>query len=322
MDNPLTHDGETMKSNQRRESNIRRSVGSKPWALFGLVVFLLSSVSTGTLLADQNVVVILDDSGSMDDRMRTDDGRVKKIKAAKEALVGVLANLPPDTNVGVVALNTQVDGSNWVVPLGSNSADWQARVEKIRAVGATPLGQYMKIGADALLEARQAKVYGEYRLLVVTDGEANDGGFLEQVLPDILSRGLMVDVIGVDMQSDHSLATKVHSYRRADDDAALKEALSEVFAETSADDQDINDEFEILASLPDGFAEAALEALASRGNEPVQAIGIDGVPVDADFISTNSNSSSVLGFLCCLGPPLVVFVVFVTILSSLSKRKR
>ena len=276
------------------------------------------------LVADQNVVVILDDSGSMDDRMRTKDGRVKKIKAAKSALVGVLNQLPPDTNVGVLTLNSQLDGTNWIIPIDSamESGERSQRIQQIRAVGSTPLGQFMKIGADELLNTRDSKVYGVYRLLIVTDGEANDSQLVDSALPDILSRGLTVDVIGVDMKSDHSLATRVHSYRRADDNDALAQALSEVFGETSANDQDAAADFEILAALPEGFAEQALEALSSKGNTPISESTLDATSEGASFNGSRSAGSAIFGLLCCVGPPFLVVIVIIVVATNMSKQRR
>jgi hypothetical protein len=107
-------------------------------------------------------------------------------------------------------------------------------------------------------------------LLIVTDGEATDAEKVEAYLPDILSRGITVDVIGVDMLDDHSLATKVHSYRRADDPASLTRALQETFAESSGvpDDAGASD-FEQLAPIPNEVAAAALAALTASGNHPI-----------------------------------------------------
>jgi hypothetical protein len=128
----------------------------------------------------------------------------------------------------------------------------------------------MKIAADALLTLRDRERYGTYRLLIVTDGEATDAERVEAYLPDILSRGITVDVIGVDMQDDHSLATKVHSYRRADDPASLTRALQETFAESSgAPDDAGTSDFEQLAPIPNEVAVAALAALTVSGNHPI-----------------------------------------------------
>ena len=61
-------------------------------------------------------------------------------------------------------------------------------IDSITSQGGTPLGEYMKQGADALLDARKKQFgYGTYRLLVVTDGEANDAGLVDGYTPDIIS---------------------------------------------------------------------------------------------------------------------------------------
>ncbi|RMF42850.1 MAG: VWA domain-containing protein, partial [Planctomycetota bacterium] len=176
-----------------------------------LSLILSAAVSWSTarpLLAEQVVVIVLDDSGSMDETMRTERGRVRKIDAAKEALRDVVVKLPEDTQVGVLALNTEVDGSPWIAPVGPVSRTALLRqLDRVDANGGTPLGQAMKEAADALLQLREKQVYGLYRLLIVTDGEANDQHLVDGYLPDILGRGIVVDVIGVDMRGDHSLAT-------------------------------------------------------------------------------------------------------------------
>ncbi len=290
------------------------------WLL--VLMFFCTLCIAAMARADQNVVVVLDDSGSMEDRMRTASGRVQRIEAAKKALISVLSNLPADTNVGVLALNSEVAGSHWIVPFGpADRSVWEPNIRGIRAEGGTPLGEFLKVGADALLEARSRQIYGTYRLLVVTDGEANDERILDAYLPDVLSRGMIVDVIGVDMESDHSLATRVHNYRRADDDRALQQAISEVFAESSGTNDDANDsDFELIAGLPDGMASAALQAIVNRGNEPVGgAAGATGSFRGAAGGGSASGSAveSVLGgLLCCMSGIAAVFILAAVLLKS------
>lgn len=233
-----------------------------------LLVASLTMIQTAT--AELNVVVVLDDSGSMANELRRQSG-VSKIQAAKTALKSVLEQLSPEARVGIVLLNGRRQRDRWIVPLGPvDNDDLFLALDQVQARGGTPLGKFMKVAADELLKQRAADYYGEYRLLIVTDGEATDASLVKRYLPDILSRGLTVDVIGVDMSADHSLATKVHSYRRADDPEALTQALREVFAETSQDSAaDDENDFELLASIPSEIAAAALAALAESGNHAI-----------------------------------------------------
>ncbi len=220
--------------------------------------------------ADQNVVVVLDDSGSMDQRM-SGGQRVRKMDAAKQALLSVLEQLPDEAHVGVLALNSIQGGNHWIVPLGPvDRASIQQQIGGIRATGGTPLGAAMKEAADALLENRTKQIYGTYRLLIVTDGEAGDRDLVEAYLPAIKARGLITDVIGVDMPGSHSLATQVNTYRRADDPASLASAIAEVFAETSDDSGDAGQsDYDLLSGLSDEVAAAALIGLTDTNNLPI-----------------------------------------------------
>jgi hypothetical protein len=229
-------------------------------------------LGAATALGGQNVVVVLDDSGSMSERMRS-DRRQTKVEAAKEALLTVLkpGELPPDTKVGIVLLNGDWEPESWLYPLGPvDQAALSRAVRGITASGGTPLGECMKVGADALLSLRAKQQYGSYRLLIVTDGEANTPRIVERHLPDILSRGLYVDVIGVDMARQHSLATRVHTYRRADDPQSLIQAIREVLAEPTGDPGAATEtDFEVIAPIPDEVAMAMLEALVEPKNYPI-----------------------------------------------------
>ena len=55
------------------------------------------------------------------------------------------------------------------------------------------------------------------------------------------------------MASRHTLATKVHSYRNANDPESLKQAISEVFAEVASGDAGPGGEnaFELITDLPE-----------------------------------------------------------------------
>lgn len=289
--------------------------------------------------AGQNVIVVLDDSGSMRQQMRTDDGRISRIQAAKNALSKVVQGLPDDAQLGILLLNNSNNGrgNTWLVPLGPLSATVVLpKIAQIRADGGTPLGSQMKIGADALLDLRQKQIYGDYRLLVITDGEASDANLLEAYLPDILSRGFSVDVIGVDMAAKHSLAGRAHSYRRADDARSFEKALQEIFAESSSqtDGQGTND-FELIAELPDELAKQALAALALPRNNGIAYATIPTVtpwnpsntatpssPVPhSQTIPEPSTIGGVVGFLSALPCFLTIIIVFVLVV-LLSKKKK
>lgn len=218
---------------------------------------------------DLKIVVILDNSGSMNEYM---SGGEQKIAAAKQALLTVLDQVPAGSEVGVLLLNEGPRGP-WLVPLGPiDPAAVGPAVNSLTANGGTPLGATMKKGADELLKLRDKQRYGTYKLLIVTDGEAGDGYLVNQYLPEIQARGLLVDVIGVAMNQQHSLATRTSTYRKADDPASLEKAISAVVlgeSSTDASDDTGESDFELLKPLPTELAAASLTALTSPANSPI-----------------------------------------------------
>ncbi len=218
-----------------------------------------------------SVVIVLDASGSMQETLA--GTRVRKMDAAKSALKTVLQHLPANTHLALLVFSSSNVKDPWVYPLASRDDQALSRaIDLPEPAGNTPLGRYLKIAADRLLEERARQFgYGTYRLLVVTDGEAQDRELVDRFAPEIMARGLTLDVIGVGMQQDHTLARKAHSYRRANDPASLQRAVAEVLAEVSRPRTDTSgsEDFDLLAGLPSEVAAAAIQALSTSGNDPI-----------------------------------------------------
>lgn len=314
-----------------------------------LLAFVLGSPSI-PLFAGNNdyVVIVLDDSGSMREIMKRD--RRSKIDAAKSSLMKVIEQIAPETNVGLLLLNGARASNHWYIPIGPvNQQDAFRKIDALRANGGTPLGDALRIASDELLALRAKKIYGTYRLIVVTDGEATDQALLDQYLPDILSRGIIIDAIGVDMRGNHSLATKVHSYRSADDQASLSNAIQEIMAERNGTDQSGGQEdFAMLDGLGDLDVAEVLKALSKPNNEKVTGIAIQqknpgsngnlgNLPNNIPAPWTPSNSggtitsnptarpqsivSGIFSTICTCCVPLLVILFFVSAFLTASKNK-
>ena len=266
------------------------------------------------------VAVVLDDSGSMDEPMP--GSRETKMAVAKGALAEVIGGLPPTARVGLFTLNATWtrapdDGGEGretgheAFGIGeAGPGEAAAVLDQVVAAGSTPLGERLAEAAAALAEARAANKYGTYRLLIVTDGEATDADALAAALPRALGAGLTVDVIGVAMRADHSLATRVDSYRRADDPAGLSAALADVLAETGgAADDGTGTDYDLIAPLPEPLAAAALSALADDAPPDFAApAGDDFAPPPGRFPdrpppfgapADDGDAFNPLGGLCC-----------------------
>lgn len=234
---------------------------------FGIVTASVAFAQQAT----DNVVIVLDSSGSMG-RPLPGTG-MDKMTAAKAALKQVLSSVPQETHIGLLVFSSQGVSDEWIYPLGPrDDARLMNAIDLPRPGYGTPLGVYLKKGADRLLQERAKQFgYGTFRLLVVTDGEAEDQKLVDRYTPELIARGIKVDVIGVAMNQRHTLATKVHSYRSANDPASLKQALAEVFGEIGgrSDDATSAAVFQEIASIPNEVAVGMIQALSSSGNHPI-----------------------------------------------------
>ncbi len=235
--------------------------------LFVLFILASGQVSIAdTDLHTDNIIVILDASGSMREKFRADESK-SKMEAAKAALREVLAKVPDGTNIGLLVFSGSNVHNEWVYPLGPKDTEiLMAAIDRPQPGGGTPLGKYMRIGANRLLEQREKQYnYGNYRLLIVTDGISQDQEKVEQYTPDILNRQIRVDVIGVDMETDHSLAKDADSYRKADNPGELVAAVSQILAETggTGTDTDGEDAFEDIEPLSDAIARDLIKRITT-----------------------------------------------------------
>ncbi len=211
------------------------------------------------------VVIVLDDSGSMNEEF----GGQRRMDAAKRGLKVVLRSVPRTTWVGLLALN-----AGWQYQLAPyDYAKLAAVVDEIDTSGGTPLARNIKAGADRLMAEREKQFgYGSYRLLVVTDGEeTSDPELIQAYPPEVRSRGLTLDVIGVGIGKGHSLRRHAHAYRSADNPAQLERAMREVLAERidASDQTGGGDGFALIAGLDPGIAQAMITSLGKLPNHPI-----------------------------------------------------
>jgi hypothetical protein len=238
---------------------------------------ILSLILAATCVADDYVVVVLDTSGSMGDHMRS--VRKSRMEVAQDALIKVVREIPPTTNVGILTFD------KWIYDLKPvNLAEIEKAIRSTRPGGGTPLYGFMAKGATRLLEERQKNGnVGFYKLVVATDGAATDpelnregrfrnGAAIPGVLTDVLMRGIVVDVIGLDLGQDHDLATKINGkYMKGDNPTGLEQALKKAVAEVGfGTTKDASDEaFKEISELPPDFVTAALTGLTTFPNYPI-----------------------------------------------------
>ncbi len=183
----------------------------------------------------KNFILILDGSGSMNETGCS--GGRKKITVAKEAVVEWSKNIPADANLGLIVFFN----NDWsVLPLSRGNRDeFINTVKNISARGGTPLASaFGKAYEDFTKQGQKQLGYGEYTIVVVTDGIANNAKKLSEYIHYILTNTpINIYSIGFCIGKKHSLNQPGQTiYKAANNPAQLKQGLGEVLAESSTFD--------------------------------------------------------------------------------------
>lgn len=181
-------------------------------------------------LSARNFVLVVDDSGSMND-VKCSAGK-RKVDAAKAAVVEWSQTVPEGANLGLVTFHS----GNWPLqPLtGRSMAEFIKAVKSIETSGRTPLTGAVD-GAFVMLTEQGLKQlgYGEYTIVVVTDGRADSMRSLNQRIQYILENSpVQIHTIGFCIGNDHTLNQPGRTiYKAADNPEELRQGLREVLAE-------------------------------------------------------------------------------------------
>jgi hypothetical protein len=136
------------------------------------------------------------------------------------------------------------------------------------------------------------------------------------------------------MDQRHTLATRVHSYRSANDPASLKSAIAEVFGEIGggADDVAGAEAFAELQPIPGEVAQAMIQALSSSGNQPIgerprsrpAPTASENQPAPGQSPAPSSSASTPVslawGSICCVG--FFGFFILGMIIRAIKKSRR
>jgi hypothetical protein len=169
----------------------------------------------------------------MGERPQNDSNFNSKIEGAKWAVHEFAKSLPDDANIGLFVFDSS--GTREVVPLGAEKkASFLQAIQEVHAGGGTPLQGSIHAGVDALVAQYKKQLgYGEYRLVIVTDGLA-DG--LEEAAEYATKYGIPMYTIGLCVGEEHPLRQFSVSYRAADTMEDLRDALKDTLAESEVFD--------------------------------------------------------------------------------------
>lgn len=154
----------------------------------------------------KNYYIILDTSGSMSKYECSDSG--SKMQTAKSSLISWVEQISADSNIALLTFSDK--SVEEVLPLRQNSKAYQDEfVRKVlmeRPEGGTPLGQSLKQAHDVLgAQAKRQLGYGEYHIVVVTDGVASDPRLMKNTVKRIFKTPILLHTIGFCIDGDHAL---------------------------------------------------------------------------------------------------------------------
>lgn len=177
----------------------------------------------------RNFYFVFDGSGSMNENVGDSSGkRIRKLDGAKKAVQRFMDKVPQDVNLGLYVFDDK--GQREVVPLGPNNHDtFLKAIMSIKSGGGTPLAESIQYAANRLIEQYKKQLgYGEYRLIAVTDGQAD---YIPEAVAYAQNHTIPVYAIGLFVDADHPLRTHAFSYTDADSFEKLEQGLGETLAE-------------------------------------------------------------------------------------------
>ena len=195
-----------------------------------------ASANLADNLTTRNFMLIFDGSGSMSENECA--GASRKIDIAKQAVVAWSKSVPTDANLGLYAFHA--NGISALPLTAGNRERFMQTIMNIRAGGKTPLTQAMLKSFQALTEqGRRQLGYGEYTIVVVTDGIANAPDQLKTAVDRILAQTpITIFSIGFCIGSHHSLNQPGRTiYKSADNPEQLRKGLQDVLAESEVFDE-------------------------------------------------------------------------------------
>lgn len=172
----------------------------------------------------KNYYIIFDGSGSMEG---------EKLEIAKKAFVQFIKSVPDSANIGLVSFDAS--GFYERSPLGSSKKEIIDKVIMIKAGGNTPLGGCIRLAYEKLgMQAKKQLGYGEYNLIILTDGQATDGSLIDSAVRMVLDETpIVIHTIGLKIGTGHALNQPGRIYYKAAENLKdISSGLESVLAET------------------------------------------------------------------------------------------
>src|SRR5205814_1989786 len=138
----------------------------------------------------------------------------------------------PDVNMGLYVFDRAGAGERAAIAK-NNAAVIAAQIDGTRAGGNTPLNQAIRDAVRELVKQRNRQLgYGEFYVVVATDGEATDGDLATGAMRYADQYNIPIITIGFCLNQSHPLAKGSISYRNANNPQDLLAALKDTQGES------------------------------------------------------------------------------------------
>lgn len=147
----------------------------------------------GGVSAGSPEVLVLDVSGSMSD----DDYKPTRLGGAKTAgyaFLRKLGDVSPDSLVGVVSFGDKGRVVCRPVKVRDGLAQLESKVRGLKDDGCTNMASGLKLAGELISKCPGS---GVGRIVMLTDGHANEGGDPEPVAEKLKRQGIQLDIIGI-----------------------------------------------------------------------------------------------------------------------------
>lgn len=187
-----------------------------------------------------NWMVVLDNSGSM--TTKECSGQDTRMVAGGKAVIDFSQKRPANDNFGLVLFIKSEPHAQVAVPLGRNKAAFEREVRNARPDFSTPLGPAIQVAYKEIEKQLELQGgYGSYHIVVVTDGQWNQGTDPKPIVQLIVQKSpVQIHTVGFCTGEGHGLHIPGYaSYASADNIDQVNQALqvvsnaeSEVFTDS------------------------------------------------------------------------------------------
>ncbi|MCE9591039.1 MAG: VWA domain-containing protein [Planctomycetes bacterium] len=149
-------------------------------------------IPSQTILPAGALVIVIDRSGSMTEGVT--GTTASKLELAREAAIQAITTLYPDDMVGVIVFDSE---PHWIVPLrvNSNPGDSIATVRRVESAGGTDIYPAL-VAATSALKTVTPDQAGIKHIILLTDGESNDGDYIG-IVKEMVRHDISLSTVGI-----------------------------------------------------------------------------------------------------------------------------